>query len=276
MLWKPTDLDVVFADTGEPNADENLAALAHGCWRQPIRIEPGCEADAPKEAARAARTPRFFLVTGDQRADPAALSAEPISDGGVSGLVAVFGATNAVNGLPEHEAGPSCWSREAALSGTPTAVRYVRRVAAERHFNTDPLSAFFGGYREAARLALDPQDADDHFENRWVRMNSVTRSRLLVWLAVGADRPHGLWAIVGARRAMVDLWVQRTASAEEAETRAHAESRFARLSAQDPAGCAARLGHILRPIGLEIPALRGEHCDFFRHVSRVSERADFA
>lgn len=268
--WRACDLDVAFAPQGQMNATSNLQLLSDDCWRTPIVVH-GCD-NPLLEAAQIATTDRFLMVSGFHGADVRQMRDAALDDHDRDDITLVFDARNAVNDLT-YEVGVTCWSRSHVLAGHQ-ACEMVRVgcLSGVDHFNVNAESAFARGYQSAGRLSVEARPDSDEFAAAWLAMSPPRRSWLLVWLSVGADRPFGIWTIIGARRALVDLWVQKTTRAEQIADPEFVASRFERVAQMNPDICTARLGHILMPLGLEVPTLDESQGRFFRAVYMQGEQ----
>src|SRR5262249_32082455 len=138
---------------------------------------------------------------------------------------------NSVNGLTCGNGSVKCWPKdllqrtrthEATIVGPGQvdfhfAYRYWRMpiVVSENCFASTPYHAFRAGYREAVKLSLVNGEKLDSWGKTKKQITPQKWSRLLIWLSVGADVPNGLWAILGARMAIVDLWVRKTTRPEQ-------------------------------------------------------------
>jgi hypothetical protein len=231
MLWRTTDLDLVFLSYDEPTANSNFQALLSCAPRAPKRVHgvKGFHA-AYSAAAQISTTDRFVTIDADSVVCDELFTAE-LDDRDMPDLVFAFAARNSVNGLTCGNGSVKCWPKdllqlghthESAIAGPRRvdfyfAYRYWRMpiVGSENCFASTPYHAFRAGYREGVKLSLiDGQKLDCWSETK----RKITRqrwSRLLVWLSVGADVPNGLWAILGARVATADVWVRKTTRPEQ-------------------------------------------------------------
>jgi MoaA/NifB/PqqE/SkfB family radical SAM enzyme len=189
--------DVIFLSNGEPNADEN--------WRRLLSFHPAAKRVSGSQnvkagllrCADAAEHERFYLVDaeawvleGFQFRLP-----EPDTPGGLF----TWAARNPVNDLVQANGGIKLLSRSlvrkinsASVDGLSSEAdrKYLPDVASESRFNSAPFFAWRGAFCECARRA-----ASAHDETR-----ARLERELAIWQTVGADRPHGRWAILGARQ----------------------------------------------------------------------------
>jgi len=231
MLWRTTDLDLVFLSYDEPSADANFQVLLSCAPREPKRVHgvKGFHA-AYRAAAEASTTERFITIDADSVVRSELFGVE-LDDQDMPDLVFAFPARNSVNGLTCGNGSVKCWPKhllqhththEAAIVG-PGQVdfhftyRYWRlpTVVSENCFASTPYHAFRAGYREAVKLSLINGEKLDSWSKTQKQMTHRKLSRLLVWLSVGADVPNRLWAILGARMAIADVWVRRTTRPEQ-------------------------------------------------------------
>jgi hypothetical protein len=164
----------------------------------------------------------MITVDGDNRIDPAFLEQTWHFDSSwdLSTSVLSFPSENAVNGLCYGNGGIKIWPRrvveqmqthEAVASDAQGAsvdfcwvLDYVLMpgVWSRALINHTPHQAWRAGFREGVKLALvngglirDP--------GQWqAAMVKNNMDRLLTWLQVGLDQPHGAWAILGARQGL--------------------------------------------------------------------------
>jgi hypothetical protein len=231
MLWRTTDLDLVFLSYDEPTADSNFKALLSCAPRAPKRVHgvKGFHA-AYSAAAEVSTTDRFITIDADSVVRDELFGVE-LDDQDMPDLVFAFPARNSVNGLTYGNGSVKCWPKdllqlshthESAIVGAGQvdflfAYRYWRMpiVGSENCFASTPYHAFRAGYREGVKLSLINGQKLDCWSETKKKITRQRWSRLLVWLSVGADVPNGLWAILGARVAMVDLWVRKTTRPEQ-------------------------------------------------------------
>jgi hypothetical protein len=231
MLWRTTDLDLVFLSYDEPTADSNFQALLSCAPRAPKRVHgvKGFHA-AYSAAAQLSTTDRFITIDADSVVRDELFAVE-LDDQGMPDLVFAFAARNSVNGLTCGNGSVKCWPKdllrhshthESAIAGPGQmdfhfAYRYWRIpiVGSENCFASTPYHAFRAGYREAVKLSLINGQKLDGWNETKKQMTCQIWSRLLVWLSVGADVPNGLWAILGARIAIADLWIRKTTRPEQ-------------------------------------------------------------
>lgn len=225
-LWPLADLDLFFLSYDEPAADRHFAQLSKVSPRPPRRVHgvKGLQ-NAYATAARDSRTERFVTVDADSFVEDDAVFQVTADDEGVDNLVFAFMARNPVNGLVYGNGSVKCWSKrsfdglrthEAAPAGAghvdfyhALPYRWLPETASVNCFATDPFHAFRAGYREAVKLSLRPDSAPGA-EPRPLILSERARHRISTWISVGRDVDHGEWAIYGARRGLVDYWLDRS------------------------------------------------------------------
>jgi len=216
------DLSIFFLSFDEPWADEFFTDLRAKA-PQARRVHGVIGHDnAIKACARRSRTERFLTVDADNLIRPELLDLV-VDDTDMPRATLSFRGRNVLNGLEYGNGGPACWPRSTALEmrthaaardtraqvdfcwSTPTFV--MDAVGSDVHVNRTPYHAFRAGYREAVKMTLI--DGEKPASLRLAKQLAVdcNRSRLMMWASVGADVPHGVWAIYGVRRALFDVWV---------------------------------------------------------------------
>jgi hypothetical protein len=228
MIWDTADLDIVFLSYDEPTADVNYQALLECSPRAPKRIH-GVKGfhSAYAAAADASTTDRFITIDADSIIRNREIFSMMLDDRDMPDLVFAFAALNNVNGLIYGNGGIKCWPKpllaqvpthERAAEGSARAdfhfaYRYWRLgiVASDNCFASTPYHAFRAGYREAVKLSLVKGTKLGTWDMTRQQMPHSNWSRLLVWLSVGADVPNGLWAMLGARMGLTDMWIRKSA-----------------------------------------------------------------
>src|SRR5882672_2318861 len=214
-----TDLDIVYISYDEPKADELFEQLRMVSPRPPLRVHrvKGFDA-AHKRAAQLARTPHFITVDGDNVVRPQFFRWMIASSQYPSDVVFSYTALNTVNGLAYGNGGVKIWPRELLLSVDTHergdgndfcwTFRYwqMNDLGSDVHFAQSPYLAFRAGYREAVKLSLVRDQKFDWPTTR-AKIYPPNFARLLIWMTVGQDMPHGAWAIYGARCGMAHLWL---------------------------------------------------------------------
>lgn len=214
---KIADCDVVFLSYDEPNADQNYdQLLAFIPWAQRVHGVKGSDA-AHKACAKLATTERLIIVDGDNFMTTSGFLNQTIrvNDDTVdlSRSVVSWSSRNTINGLVYGNGGVKCWHRDTIFSmqtheaADPSNLRAqidfcwdidyvpVDVIFTDIHNSTTPLQAWRAGFREGVKMSLHNSDRTDHLKNIWYE----NLNRLAVWMMVGADVKHGVWAIYGAR-----------------------------------------------------------------------------
>ena len=185
--------DVIFVSYDEPHADENFARLRAFAPRA-VRLH-GVSGiyNAYQAAADLSTTPFFFMVDADAWIlDGSGLGPAERGDGDIYSWFSV----NAVNGLRGRTGSLKLMRREVVRTMDSAAVDFfssmrgvrkvVRVVASENRFNASPYLTWRGAYRECAKLSSG-------------LVRNPNGEALHTWLTVGADKPFGLWSLIGAR-----------------------------------------------------------------------------
>ena len=191
--------DIVFISYNEPNADENFANLIKRFPRaKRVHGVKGIH-QAHIAAAKLATTPMFWVVDGDAIVDDnfkfnlllpkhdtdivhVWLSRNPVNDltygyGGVKLLPKYLTENIDINQL----------DMTMSISDRFKVVKEVSNITA---FNTDPFNTWKSAFRECVKLASRPIT---------FQYQEETENRLLAWCILGGERPHGKYALAGAR-----------------------------------------------------------------------------
>ena len=215
---KIVDFDIIYLSYDEPNAEKNYAdLLAKVPWAKRVHGVHGSD-EAHKACARLSETDRFVTVDGDNVVRSEFLNQEVDFEEhkDLSKCVISWAGYNVINGLMYGNGGLKLWPKEYVLgmkthenapADDPNAqvdfcwdAEYIQMNScfSDVYNNATAYQAWRAGFREGVKMSLDrglrvnPQ----YFEEaiHWKNMQ-----RLLIWLNVGADVKHGLWAILGAR-----------------------------------------------------------------------------
>lgn len=210
------DYDVIFLSYDEPNADERWDALARAVpHARRVHGVGGFDA-AHKAATAVSRTERFILVDGDNIVDERFFAIRARIPALFADSIWQWCSVNNVTGLAYPFGGIKIWTRARAMAmrthetcterGAPLATDFwalpgyhtFRRVFSTNVTNDSPQQAFRAAFREGNKLVSwnglvrTPDD--------FLRISGMPQSRrALVWMSVGADVPHGMWSLLGAR-----------------------------------------------------------------------------
>ena len=211
-----SDLDIIFLSYDEPWADAFFERLSQISPRPPLRVHgvKGFDA-AHKAAAELATTEHFVTVDADNIVRPTFFEGqiEPAEH------VYSYTALNTVNGLAYGNGGVKIWPRDLVLTvdthektgGSDFCWTYqywqMNETASDVHFAQTQYHAFRAGYREAVKLSLVEGKKLADWPTTFERMYRPNLSRLLIWMSVGADVEHGMWAMYGARDGFADVWL---------------------------------------------------------------------
>ncbi len=191
--------DIVFISYQEPSADENYAALkARFPTAKRVHGVKGIH-QAHIKAAKKCFTKMFWIVDGDaQILDSFNFDYEVPSH--QLDHVHVWRAKNPINDLVYGYGGIKLFPRlltknmDTSKPDMTTSISKhfiaINEVANTTRFNTSPFETWKGAFRECAKLSSKIIDR---------QKNDETEQRLETWCTVGEDRPHGSYAIAGAR-----------------------------------------------------------------------------
>jgi hypothetical protein len=282
MLWRTTDLDLVFLSYDEPTADSNFQALLSCAPRAPKRVHgvKGFHA-AYSAAAKISTTDRFITIDADSVVRNELFAVE-LDDQDMPDLVFAFLSRNSVNGLTYGNGSVKCWPKDLlqlshtheSADGGPGQVDFLFAypywrmpiVGSENRFASTPYHAFRAGYREAVKLSLiDGQKLDCLSETK-KKMKHQRWSRLLVWLSVGADVANGLWAILGARIGIADLWVRKTTRPEQIAEYDFFADLWAKYHSCDLRMALVEHERILNELSIEAPLLEPAVSRWFKRA----------
>lgn len=224
--WRLGELDVFFLSYDERAADRHFAQLQSVSPRAPKRVH-GIKGlhNAYSRAARTSLTERFITVDADSFAEDDTVFRLTVDDDGIDDLVFAFMARNQVNGLVYGNGSIKCWSKR-AFDGLQThertapgsgqidfyhalPYRWLPEIGSINCFATDPFHAFRGGYRETVKLSIG-SDSRPGADCRPLMLADRARHRIATWITVGKDADHGAWAIYGARRGLIDYWLDQS------------------------------------------------------------------
>ena len=215
-LTKLSELDIVLISYDEENADKHWADLLEKVpWAKRVHGVEGSDA-AHKAAARLSSTSRFISVDADNIVDSSFFDQEiNFEHPKFKDKVVSWASKNGINHLEYGNGGLKCWpvdyvlnmkTHEAAeddknqidFCWEDSYVQMNNRYC-ENWQNGSPRQAWRAGFREGVKMSLDRGKKVNisRFENSiwWGNYH-----RLLVWMTIGADIEHGLWAIYGARQ----------------------------------------------------------------------------
>jgi hypothetical protein len=287
-LERSFDYEIFFLSYREPNADENYqdllkklskARFSHVPEVRRVHGVKGIDA-AHKRCAELARAPYMLTVDGDCKLDPEFFREviphiEPSETS-----VLIFPAENVVNGLQYGNGSLKIWPVEIILKAGPMGLDYcctlprkkghlINKCYAFTYINSSPEQAWMAGFREGVKLSMlraGPGPALNDISDDNLR-------RLRVWCCVGADRPNGLWAILGARQGT--LYALADAGAEAARLVNDFDWLRERFSSQEPLR-EGRLEWLLEQAGEALRKLYDfEVVTFNRNKSRIFKLAYF-
>lgn len=214
--FTPQDLDIFYISFDEPNCDAN--------WKRVLELIPNAKRvhgvvgfDAVhRTCALASKTHRFVTIDGDNWLNDGLLT-YTLDDTNKTDVCFSFKSKNAINGLEYGNGGVKVWDKATYLSskthestsnGTDFCwdIRYFQEdfLASSTVNNCSAFQAWRAGYREGTKMGyVDGKPLTD-FRTQWTTIPKQNLSRLMTWATIGRDKANGIWAIVGARMALVD------------------------------------------------------------------------
>lgn len=229
LFFKNLDLlkkyDCFFLTYDEPEKEKRWEiikrVIPHAQWVDGVE---GFDA-AHKVCAERAKSKRLTIIDGDNIFKDDRPSLVIPRNLAKSNFVLSYSSKNNINGLMYGNGGIKSWPKEVLLScqtheaslDEKGAVDFCFKVPyyqipqapTETIVNIDPYQAFRAGYREGVKMALKeglvPSLNLENGENLKNILPSSNYFRLKVWLEVGRDVENGSWAILGARKGLLDL-----------------------------------------------------------------------
>jgi hypothetical protein len=195
--------DIVFISYEEPNAEEHYNRLRDRFSTRIKRVHGvrGIHA-AHRIAAMAVDTDMFYVVDGDAYVLEDFDFDYQVSDEHKN-AVHVFRAKNPINDLvygygavklfptdPVKSIDMNNIKTDMSSSLVGTTYRVINQLSNVTAFNTDPYNTWRSAFRECAKLSSKVIDN---------QKNDESEERLAAWCSVGINRPHGVWAIKGAK-----------------------------------------------------------------------------
>jgi hypothetical protein len=208
------DCDVVFLSFDEANADRNYADLKRKIpWAKRVHGVEGSDA-AHKACAAVSDTEYFLTVDGDTQIDPKFLNIQlDLNSMGMDHtyIFSWCGHTN-VNGLKYGNGSLKLWTKtfvnemkthENFAGGDNNEIEFCyfdklfqfNENYSTSYINSTPKQAWRAGFREGVKMSLYKNFKIQSLDQLWWQ----NYHRLLIWMTVGQDVEHGIWAIVGAR-----------------------------------------------------------------------------
>lgn len=207
--------DIFFITYDEPSGDQlwaHLQQIMPGAKR--VHGVKGFDA-AYKACAAQATTDRFFTIDGDNEVYPSLASTKLDPALYDSSSVLSWSAKNSVNGLCYGNGGVKNWPRRVALemrthesSGQPNAsvdfcfqLNYFQmpETLSSARVNDTAYQAFRAGFREGVKMCMERGERPLSASELKAHVAGENLNRLRIWCSVGADVPHGKWAMLGAR-----------------------------------------------------------------------------
>lgn len=218
--FRVADYDIIYLSYDEPNAEKNYADLCKKIpWAKRVHGVKGSD-NAHKACALLSETERFITVDGDNIINENFINQEHYfgDDETLDHCVISWAADNQINGLIYGNGGIKCWPKNHVLNmkthenADPDNIQAqvefcwdTRYIQMEGCFskimnNGSAKQAWRAGFREGVKMALDQgvrPTVKEFKQNHWKNLH-----RLYIWLMIGADVEHGLWAIYGAREGL--------------------------------------------------------------------------
>lgn len=210
------DFDVVYISYDEPNAEENYMDLV-AKFPRAMRVHGVKGFDAAHQKAASLSESEFvFIVDGDNKVTKdfreLIINPEELDNN----IVYSWASKNIINGLVYGNGGVKLWPTKLLSqinchdSGVSTDFCYETSYLQMNDWysfsfpNASPYQAFRTGFREGVKLCLDPHGLryPGLLENIYQIPASNIR-RLITWLTIGSDVTNGVYAIFGARLALL-------------------------------------------------------------------------
>lgn len=207
------EVDIFFMSYGERNANANwMNLLTKAPWARWVKDVKGFD-EVHRECARQSTTDWFVTVDADTIMYESFLDVSvKIEEGKPRNFC--WASLNKLNGLRYGNGGLKLWHKPFAEnmafheygSGIDFCwdpdYRSIQEVFSNVVINSSPIQAFRAGYREGVKLS--------RFDGRRIAPGQLTRlpkqtlARLMAWTSRGLDVENGVWAILGARRGLLD------------------------------------------------------------------------
>jgi hypothetical protein len=273
MRYAVSDLDIFFISFDETMAEAHYRDLCTKCPRPVKRVHGirGIHA-AHRACSDQSETERFVTVDADNVVNAPLFFQRFNTAPEGRDLIVSFKARSPVTGLEYGQGGVKIWPRgligavpthetaEDEVNATDFCFGYrfeqANFLASTTHHNCTPLEAFRTGYREAVKLTLIMGRRLDRFEAASAELHPLNRSRLLMWLSMGADVENGWWSIYGARQGLYDLWIADQPVVSLINDFTAFSREFARRFAEREPDLAAReVGRRIESLGLSFADL---------------------
>lgn len=213
--FKLKDLDLFYISYDEMNSGVN--------WDRVLRMNPDAKRihgvkgfdSAHRACALASITHRFVTVDGDNWVNDGALEQE-LDDTGIEDVCFSFKSKNFINGLEYGNGGIKVWDKNTFLSSQTHEkanttdfcwdIRYyqVNHLCSTTVQNCTPYQAWRAGFREGIKMSQVDGKACANPVHDIKKIFKTNLSRLNVWCTIGRDVENGVWAILGARQAVIE------------------------------------------------------------------------
>lgn len=210
------DLDIFYISFDELNCDVN--------WERIKNLQPAAKRvhgvigfdKAHRTCALASETKRFVTIDGDNWVNDGIFEYQ-LDDTNIEDVCFSFKSKNAINNLEYGNGGIKVWDKDVFLasktheqSNTTDFYWDIRYWQVDYHASTTvnnctPYQAWRAGYREGIKMTYIEDKPPENFIKQWKNIFRFNLSRLSIWCSVGRDVENGIWAILGARQAVLDL-----------------------------------------------------------------------
>lgn len=226
---KGKDLEVFFITFDEPLKDLSWKKLKKALPKAQRTDSVKGFDRAHKVCAEKTRGRRFISIDGDNELLPNfhefTISRELMD----SNYVLSWAAANSINGLCYGNGGVKCWPTSLVhemnchenATDEKSAVDFCYKlqyflmpeVLTVSNIHHTPYQAFRSGFREGIKMSLVKGEKLKYSNESQLLQLFTTKipksnlERLTIWCSIGQDVENGLWAIYGARRALVEVYI---------------------------------------------------------------------
>lgn len=270
------ELDVFYISFDEINCDANWDRV-RSLKSDVKRVHGVIGFDkAHRVCAMASDTDRFVTIDGDNWINDGAFGYQ-LDDTGIKDVCFSFKSRNIVNGLEYGNGGIKVWDKSTFLSSNTHEksnttdfhwdIRYwqVDHYVSTSVNNCTPYQAWRAGYREGIKMSYIGTAPPADFITDWRKIFGYNLSRLHVWCTVGRDMDNGIWAMLGARQAVVDL-ISRNVDHVNINDYAWFKDRWEDVKDLDPDESARELGTLMSSVGFYIPEMDSRQSEWFKMV----------
>lgn len=281
MLRDISEFDFIFLSFDEPNAEELYADLLNNVpWAKRVHGIKGFDS-AHRACAEMADTHFFITVDGDNRMDPRFLEQKIEIGDHQDDHAWTWAGRNHINGLVYGNGGLKLWSKTFVMNmnsheHSQDDANKVDFCWNERYHevfgtwsttitNASPYQAWRAGYREGVKMSLDAGlrvRPADFARKIWI----YNMHKLLIWCSIGADVPHGVWSIYGARLGVHDVNLTEW-DYTNINDYSWFKERWTEVHEHDPVAMAQEIGDNLRKgLNIDIADLDAQQSRFFKNI----------